>query len=147
MSGEFLEWEERDVSKVSLAKHCFAGSCAGVIEHLAMYPIDTLKTHLQASGGRLSFSKTAKILYQDEGMVKGFFKGADVMAYGCVPAHAAQFLVYEVLKEKLCFKNEEINFFKTMMIGASTTFAHDLFIAPSDVIKQRLQLHSNQSTS
>jgi len=27
-----------------------------------------------------------------------------------------------------------------MAIGAATTFAHDFFIAPSDVIKQRLQL-------
>jgi len=30
-----------------------------------------------------------------------------------------------------------------MLIGASTTFAHDFFIAPSDVIKQRLQLCKN----
>jgi solute carrier family 25 (mitochondrial iron transporter), member 28/37 len=28
----------------------------------------------------------------------------------------------------------------TMGIGAATTFAHDFFITPSDVIKQRLQL-------
>ena len=89
VNDNFMEWEERDTSQISLFKHCIAGSIAGVVEHLAMYPFDTLKTHLQSSNGRLTFRKTAQILYNDEGMLKGFFKGADVMAYGCVPAHAA----------------------------------------------------------
>jgi solute carrier family 25 iron transporter 28/37 len=30
-----------------------------------------------------------------------------------------------------------------MLIGATCTFAHDFFITPSDVIKQRLQLCKN----
>lgn len=42
----FMDWEERDTSQISMLKHCFAGSLAGVVEHLAMYPFDTLKTHL-----------------------------------------------------------------------------------------------------
>lgn len=71
-------------------------------------------------------------------MIKGFFKGADVMAYGCIPAHAAQFLLYEYLKEKTNYCDQSFNFFHSMAIGASTTFAHDFFIAPSDVIKQRM---------
>ncbi|MFM7853615.1 MAG: MC/SLC25 family protein [Flammeovirgaceae bacterium] len=27
-------------------RHCIAGSIAGISEHLTLYPIDTLKTHL-----------------------------------------------------------------------------------------------------
>ena len=34
----------------------------------------------------------------------------------------------------------------TMIIGASTTFAHDFFITPADLIKQRLQLCKNLNT-
>jgi len=64
-----------------------------------------------------------------------FWKGANVVASGCIPAHAAQFCVYEVLKEKLDMKNEKYEVFNNLAIGASTTFAHDFFIAPSDVIK------------
>ena len=49
-----MEWEERD-SSISLFKHCIAGkfnfsnilgSIAGMVEHLALYPVDTIKTHL-----------------------------------------------------------------------------------------------------
>jgi len=94
---------------------------------------------MQAGQSNLSFMKTARILYKEEGF-KRFWKGANVVASGVIPAHAAQFCMYEVLKEKLHYNNEEYEFLSTMTIGACTTFAHDFFIAPSDVIKQRLQL-------
>jgi solute carrier family 25 iron transporter 28/37 len=35
----------------------------------------------------------------------------------------------------------------TMLIGAATTFAHDFFITPSDVIKQRMQLCNKLTAS
>lgn len=42
ITDEFMEWEERDNS-VPFVKHCIAGSCAGIMEHLGLYPIDTIK--------------------------------------------------------------------------------------------------------
>ena len=89
---------------------------------------------MQASGSNLSFMRTAKILYKEEGILR-MWKGANVVASGCIPAHAAQFTVYEFLKEKLECDNDKYEFFNTLAIGAASTFAHDFFIAPSDVIK------------
>ena len=109
------------------------------MEHLGLYPVDTMKTHMQAGGSNLGFIRTAKILYKEEGLFR-FWKGANVVASGCIPAHAGQFLVYEVMKEKLHMKNEQYDLIHNLAIGATTTFAHDFFITPSDVIKQRLQL-------
>lgn len=60
------------------------------------------------------------------------------MASGCIPAHACYFTFYEHLKLWFGYKNDNINFLQTLMIGASTTFVHDFFIAPADVVKQRL---------
>jgi hypothetical protein len=73
----------------------------------------------------------ARILYQDEGLFR-FWKGAQVMASGCVPAHASYFLAYEHLKMYLHFDNEHMNFSSTLFIGGFTTFAHDFFISPAD---------------
>jgi hypothetical protein len=47
-----------------------------------------LKTHLQSSSNTLSFATTAKVLYKEEGLFR-FWKGANVVASGCVPAHGA----------------------------------------------------------
>lgn len=111
---------------------------AGVVEHLALYPVDTLKTHLQAMGSKkINSVRTAQILYHEEGILR-FWKGANIAASGCIPAHACQFTVYEYLKEFTQFRNEGFNVYSTMMIGAASTFAHDIFQAPADVVKQRM---------
>ena len=86
---------------------------------------------MQASGRRLGMINIAKILYQDEGMFR-FWKGAQVMASACVPAHASYFLAYEHLKMYLNFDNSNLNFSSTLLIGSLTTFAHDFFITPAD---------------
>jgi hypothetical protein len=40
------------------------------------------------------------MLYKEEGLFR-FLKGSNVVASGCIPAHSGQFLVYELLKEKI----------------------------------------------
>jgi len=42
-----IEWEEWD-GKSPFLHHCIAGSIAGVAEHTLLYPVDTVKTHMQA---------------------------------------------------------------------------------------------------
>ena len=44
-----IEWEEWDGQSPFL-HHCIAGSIAGVAEHTLLYPVDTVKTHMQAYG-------------------------------------------------------------------------------------------------
>ena len=44
---EDLEWEEWD-GESPFHHHCIAGSIAGVAEHTLLYPVDTVKTHMQA---------------------------------------------------------------------------------------------------
>ena len=49
MDQEFdFEWEERK-DNVPFKNHFFAGSIAGLSEHLFFLPIDNIKTHIQAS--------------------------------------------------------------------------------------------------
>ena len=86
---------------------------------------------------KISSIRTAQILYHEEGIFR-FWKGANVIASGCIPAHASQFVLYEKLKHYLRFNNETFNIYSTMFIGAASTFAHDFFQAPADVIKQRM---------
>ncbi|XP_026193335.1 uncharacterized protein LOC34618690 [Cyclospora cayetanensis] len=49
-SSDSFEWEEWR-GDWPLMHHAIAGSFAGVMEHLAMYPVDTLKTRMQAFRG------------------------------------------------------------------------------------------------
>ncbi len=74
IADDFYDWEERDEG-FPLHSHIVAGSCAGIMEHLGMFPIDTVKTHMQASHRKLGFIQTIRILYKDEGLFR-FWKGA-----------------------------------------------------------------------
>jgi solute carrier family 25 iron transporter 28/37 len=45
MDEDFLDWEA-NADNIPFKKHMFAGSIAGCVEHLVMFPVDTVKTHL-----------------------------------------------------------------------------------------------------
>merc|ERR1712060_567752 len=99
-----MDWETPNES-IPIFKHMIAGSCAGIMEHVGMFPVDTVKTHMQASQRMLTMRQTFKILYKEEGLLR-FWKGSPVMASGCIPAHASYFLAYEHLKLFFSFRNE-----------------------------------------
>ena len=61
-----------------------------------------------------------------------FYRGAQVMALGCIPSHCSYFFAYEKLKIYFGVDNEELNLKANICIGCTTTFAHDFFITPSD---------------
>lgn len=94
------------------------------------------------------------MLYREEGGggIARFWKGAQAIICGCLPADAAYFTVYEMMKKTLKYNNDDFDLVTTAAIGATATIAHDFFITPGDskhiclfnhvcvVIKQRLQL-------
>lgn len=55
MEEDDLEWEEWNPSKISFLNHMLAGSTAGLAEHVSVFPIDTLKTHIQVIISKVYF--------------------------------------------------------------------------------------------
>lgn len=71
-----LEWEDYK-GDIPFWKHAIAGSCAGVAEHVLMFPLDTAKTRLQAwSSGPAedrTFTQAFRTAYGERGFV-GLFR-------------------------------------------------------------------------
>jgi solute carrier family 25 iron transporter 28/37 len=86
-------------------QHMLAGALAGTVEHLAMFPLDTVKTRMQAvphGGASIAHSlnygtmrAAVDTVLRREG-VRGLYRGVDAMALGAGPAHAFYFAIYEV---------------------------------------------------
>lgn len=99
-AGDFNEdWEEWDPSQGNFLHHMVAGSIAGITEHTAMYPVDTLKTYVQcmrecpeAVAGRRVME-----MVRGQGLLR-LWRGVGTMFAGCVPAHALYFSVLEQCK-------------------------------------------------
>lgn len=129
------------------SQYMLAGSIAGMVEHLAMFPVDTLKTRMQMTrethGSRHTLvGRTLVSILKTEGAL-GLYRGIGAMALGAGPAHAVYFSVYEVAKEKLGGNRSGHHPLVHGLAGVLATVASDAVLTPMDVVKQRLQLPGN----
>ncbi|XP_028072590.1 uncharacterized mitochondrial carrier C8C9.12c-like [Camellia sinensis] len=122
-----------------------ASLIAGSIEHMAMFPVDTIKTRMQALGGSCPI-KSAGLrqalgsIFRSEGLF-GLYRGIGAMGLGARPAHAVYFSVYEFCKKAFSGDNPN-NAAAHAAAGVVATVASDAVLTPMDVVKQRLQLGS-----
>lgn len=121
-----------------------AGSIAGSVEHMAMFPIDTLKTRMQvlASGSGGSVGQALRSVVKVEGAL-GLYRGIGAMGLGAGPAHAVYFSVYERCKSLLGGNLPGHHPLAHAVAGVAATVASDAVFTPMDVVKQRLQLKSS----
>ncbi|KAM3760019.1 hypothetical protein ACB098_01G162900 [Castanea mollissima] len=105
-----------------------AGGFAGVVVEAALYPIDTIKTRLQAAQGG------GKII------LEGLYSGLAGNLAGVLPASAIFVGVYEPTKQKLLKSfPENLSAVAHLTAGAIGGAASSLVRVPTEVIKQRLQ--------
>ncbi|XXG44282.1 hypothetical protein AAC387_Pa01g4133 [Persea americana] len=125
-----------------------AGSIAGCVEHSAMFPVDTLKTRMQARPAcaaphtvSIGLRQSLRSVLKVEGLV-GLYRGIAAMMLGAGPAHAVYFSVYETSKELLSAGNPN-NHLAHAASGVLATVSSDAVFTPMDMVKQRLQLRSS----
>lgn len=125
-----------------------AGSIAGMIEHMAMFPVDTIKTQMQALGScpikSATLTQALKTILKSQGTA-GLYRGISAMGLGAGPAHAVYFSVYENCKKRLCVENGGggSNSLAHAASGVVATVSSDAVLTPMDMVKQRLQLSNS----
>ncbi|KAL3649166.1 hypothetical protein CASFOL_005569 [Castilleja foliolosa] len=121
------------------------GSIAGMVEHMSMFPVDTIKTQMQALGScplkSATVSQALQSILKRDG-IRGLYRGIGAMGLGAGPAHAAYFSVYELCKESFSGGNPS-NSAAHAVAGVCATVASDAVLTPMDVVKQRLQLSNS----
>ncbi|CAM9483703.1 unnamed protein product, partial [Phaeothamnion confervicola] len=136
-----LDWEDWDPSEGKFTHHMLAGSLAGIAEHTVMFPVDTIKTHVQCwrDCPERAVGPRVMDLVRAGGMLR-LWRGVSTMLTGCVPAHALYFSALESLKTRLGVNQPGHHPVGAAVAGATATIFHDAVMTPMDVIKQRLQL-------
>lgn len=105
-----------------------AGGTAGVVVETALYPIDTIKTRLQAAhgGGKI--------------VLKGLYSGLAGNLAGVLPASAIFLGVYEPAKQKLLRSlPENLSAVAHLTAGGLGGIAASFVRVPTEVVKQRVQ--------
>lgn len=144
---------EDDYEGLGFSEHMVAGAAAGIAEHVAMFPVDTVKTRAQAlahPGQRLRGGPVAAAvasILRREGL-RGLYGGVTAVAVGAGPAHALYFAVYEWVKKGLgpggwngpAAPPLAHPTLAASLAGATATIVSDGVMTPCDVVKQRLQV-------
>lgn len=114
-----------------------------------MFPVDTLKTRMQAIGGSASCSVQPPVgVRQALGSIlklegpSVLYRGIAAMGLGAGPAHAVYFSVYELSKQFLS-RGDPNNSMAHAASGVVATVTSDAVFTPMDMVKQRLQLKSS----
>lgn len=112
-----------------------AGAISGCAVEAALYPIDTIKTRLQAmiGGGGIRALIEA-------GGGKGLYAGVWGNLVGVAPASAIFISVYEPVKKYVMGQlPENQSYLGPMVAGAAAGLASSLIRVPTEVIKSRMQ--------
>ncbi|KAL8058320.1 hypothetical protein ABFX02_03G010600 [Erythranthe guttata] len=111
-----------------LYESAVAGAAAGTLVETVLYPIDTIKTRLQAVRGG------GEIIW------KGLYSGLAGNLVGVIPASALFIGVYEPAKQKLLkIFPENLSAIAHLAAGALGGAASSIVRVPTEVIKQRIQ--------
>ncbi|CAD1812753.1 Mitochondrial carrier family protein [Candida parapsilosis] len=104
-----------------------SGACAGTATDVAFFPIDTIKTRLQAKGG-----------FFRNGGYKGIYRGLGSCVIASAPSASLFFVTYDTVKRKLQPYVSSPNY--RHMIAASLGEVMACIVrVPAEVIKQRTQ--------
>ena len=126
----------------ALLRHTIiAGGLSGLSEHIVMFPLDSVKTRMMSKEiGHLypTLTVSAKKMYQEEGLWKGFYRGVWPASCAAIPAHAALFSAFEYFSN-LTSKYTSNQATSTAVGGAAASVVHETVTVPFDVIKQRMQ--------
>ncbi|CAH1711510.1 mitoferrin-1-like [Aphis gossypii] len=141
----FDEYETIPSSNVT--DHMMAGAIAGIMEHCVMYPLDSVKTRLQAfmPSGNVGNRGIGTVLFnmiKHEGYLRPM-RGMGTVIIGAGPAHALYFASYEHLKQKISHQTPLNTTVSSGVAGCVSTIIHDAIMTPTDVVKQRLQMSNS----
>lgn len=115
-----------------------AGGAAGCAVEAALYPIDTIKTRLQAAVGGGGLSALLKT-----GGGRALYAGVWGNLAGVLPSSALFMAVYEPVKQAVYARRDlskdEAEFWGPVVAGMAAGLAASLTRVPTEVVKQRLQ--------
>ncbi|KAJ2776688.1 S-adenosylmethionine transporter [Coemansia interrupta] len=123
----------RDIGTPNTTQCLVAGGLAGMAVDTALYPLDTIKTRLQAHGGFLR-----------SGGFRGVYSGLSSAIIGSSPGAAMFFLTYEQTKTSLAHLPASQLPLAHMLAGSLGEIAACLVRVPTEVLKQRLQAQQHR---
>ncbi|CCW70848.1 unnamed protein product [Phytomonas sp. Hart1] len=131
-------------------REAFSSSLGGAISTVIEYPLDTIKVRLQDDGKRYgSALKCIKSIYQDEGVLNGFFRGLPAPVIGFAVESATLFLAYRKALESYqqlvygrVVEQDTESYDAVGVSGSCAGLVVAQALTPAELIKCRMQIQN-----
>jgi len=149
------DMDDFDRGDLSYWQAMVAGASAGVMEHIAMFPVDTAKTRMQAKGHLIAGSEAALAATKHTNVVSTLtniakvegvpvlYRGVGAVVLSAIPSHSLYFATIEYFKETFGGNKGGLRPVENAMAGGIATLFHDSIVTPLDNVKQRLQVYNS----
>ena len=119
------------------------GAMAGVFGTSCIFPIDMIKTRLQASTGAYKGPiDCATKIFATEGGIGGFYKGLGPNLVGVTPEKAIKLAANEVFREMFERPDGSIALHHEILSGAGAGFCQVVATNPMEIVKIRMQMQA-----
>ncbi|CAI5757163.1 unnamed protein product [Candida verbasci] len=123
----------------------FLGSIAGCIGATAVYPIDLVKTRMQAQKHKALYDNSLdcfKKILRAEGF-KGLYSGLGAQLVGVAPEKAIKLTVNDLVRKIGTDEHGKITMSWEILAGMSAGACQVIFTNPLEIVKIRLQMQGN----
>ena len=134
---------EVDTATLPLPAKVQVGAISGAFGRACVFPLDMVKTRLQASNGRYNGPfDCARKIFAREGGLRGFYRGLTPNLIGVTPEKAIQLAVNEVLCEYFQQPDGSIALHHEVLSGAGAGTFQCLATNPMEIVKIRMQMQA-----
>ncbi|CAH1777300.1 unnamed protein product [Owenia fusiformis] len=136
-----------DQGRLSPFSAMIAGSSAGIIATVAIYPTDMVKTRLIVQTMNRNVAPyqgiidAFRVIYAREG-IAAFYKGMSTSILGVVPFAGATFVTYELLDRLWHVSRSQLSPLQHFINGSVASAVALTASFPFDTIRKKLQAHS-----
>lgn len=137
------EVQKEKPKKLPLPIKLAVGAVAGVFGATCMYPLDMVKTRLQAGDGKISNPiKVAMSIIKDEGGIRGLYRGLAANLVGITPEKAIKLAANDFFRERLENEDGSISLMNEIISGGSAGVCHVIATNPMEITKIRMQMQA-----
>ncbi|KAF8793890.1 mitochondrial dicarboxylate carrier-like [Argiope bruennichi] len=129
---------EKPQETIRLARWYFGG-LAGAGAACITHPLDLLKVHLQThQGGKLSVIKITGNIIRQQGVL-ALYNGLSASLLRQLTYSTTRFGIYEVVKQNISAPDENMAFYKKILLAAFAGAMGGLVGTPADMVNVRMQ--------
>jgi len=129
--------------KVPLQLKLIVGAVAGAIGTTCIFPIDMIKTRLQASSGKYSGPIDCfKQIFKTEGGPRAFYRGLLANLTGVIPEKGIKLATNEFIREIFEEDDGSIALQHEVLAGAGAGFFQIIATNPMEITKIRMQMQA-----